>query len=151
MSIEPPTSRATFPEPLPAYLQRNTVIPEASPPVCEPLSANAGRFTSSIKGARKELRRSGHRAQRLVEQIETELVGWLSNGGTIIAPQSPDGLTFPGRTVGIDTIREVSRTPLKLVWRISEDGLARFVVHLVARYHEVVSFSEPLHFGDYVL
>ncbi|KAF8973014.1 hypothetical protein BDZ97DRAFT_1778762 [Flammula alnicola] len=39
-------------------------------------------------------------------------------------------------------IFEVSRTPLQLVWRITDDSFARYVVHCCARYHEIVSFSK---------
>lgn len=61
------------------------------------------------------------------------------NGGT-------DGVEFPGNMVGgQENMREVERTPLRLVWWI-EDSWVRYVVHCCARYHEVVSFSKyPLH------
>ncbi|KAH8833290.1 hypothetical protein DL96DRAFT_1493214 [Flagelloscypha sp. PMI_526] len=145
LSVDPPTSHSTFPEPLPAYLHRNTLLPNAaSKSPLDPASANAGRFSTSLKGARKELRRSGWRVQKLVESLEVIILDWMER------PQAAGGtgeeIVFPGVQLGgMEIVREVGRSPLKLVWRIPDDAQARFVVHLVARYHEVVSFSR-----DYV-
>lgn len=59
--------------------------------------------------------------------------------------KDPNDFEFPGKPVGgSGVIHEVARTPLQLVWAISEDGFARYVVHCCARYHEVVSFSKYL-------
>jgi len=55
----------------------------------------------------------------------------------------PDGqFQFPGRAVaGLEDVREVERSPQRLVWWIENDTWARYVVHCCARYHNVVSFS----------
>lgn len=137
--------RATFPEPLPAYLPRTAEIPAVTPPVFDPNSANAGRFSLSLKGMRRELRRSGFRAELLVRDIESEIMEWLREGGTILSPDLGNETTFhfPGTAVrDTQTISEVSRTPLQLVWSIADDAFARYVVHCCARYHEIISFSE---------
>ncbi|KAF5322605.1 hypothetical protein D9619_001342 [Psilocybe cf. subviscida] len=147
-AIPQPATRSTFPEPLPNYLQRSVKLPTAPTiPVTDPASANAGRFAHSLKGMRKDLRRAGGRAQVLVRDVEQELVEWLVQGGTVLAPdlsrQPTDLLQEMGIPVGnTGTIVEVSRTPLQLVWRIADDAFARYVVHCCARYHEVVSFSK---------
>lgn len=147
-AIPQPSTRTTFPEPLPSYLQRTVKLPTTpAVPVTDPASANAGRFAHSLKGMRKDLRRAGGRAQALVRDVEQELVEWLARGGTVLAPdlsrQPADLLQEMGTPVGnTGTISEVSRTPLQLVWRIADDAFARYVVHCCARYHEVVSFSE---------
>jgi len=97
---------------------------------------------------RKELRKAGTRAQRLVEDVESEIVSWLRDGTVFLSPdeKDPNDLEFPGKPVGSSgAIHEVARTPLQLVWAISEDGFARYVVHCCARYHDIVSFSKYLH------
>ena len=140
-----PLIRTTFPEPLPPYLPRNIKLPSIVPPTRNPNSANAGRFSLSLKGMRRELRKSGVRAQVLVLDIEAEMVTWLRDGGTVLAPDAVGdiSLNLPGAPLRTtESIRQVSRTPLQLVWSISDDPFARYVVHCCARYHEVVSFSE---------
>jgi len=140
-----PSTRQTFPEPLPSYLSRNTKLPPINRPTRDPVTANAGRFSLSLKGMRRTLRSHGGRAQPLVRDVEDEIIAWRREGGTLINPDASDAQTFqfPGTLIG-DTgcIREVSRTPLQLVWFISDDAFARYVVHCCARYHEIVSFSE---------
>jgi hypothetical protein len=143
-----PKVHSTFPEPLPHYLPRNVKLSTAPTlPVTDPASANAGRFSLSLKGMRKDLRRAGGRAQALVRDVESEMMQWLTIGGTVLSPDmdhaAQGGLQAPGTPIGTTgTIFEVSRTPLQLVWRITEDAFARYVVHCCARYHEIVSFSE---------
>ncbi|KAL0956299.1 hypothetical protein HGRIS_002456 [Hohenbuehelia grisea] len=138
-----PHPKPTFPEPLPAYLARVAKLPATAPPALDPRSANAGRFSLSLKGMRRDLRRAGLRAQCLVRDVEEEVLTWLQ-GGTVILPDAHgDTLDFPGRPIGeTQTILEVSRTPLQMVWSISDDAFARYVVHCCARYYEVVSFSK---------
>jgi len=148
--LHPQQARATFPEPLPSFLPRTAKVPAITPPTTDPASANAGRFSLSLKGMRKELRRSDGRAEALVRDIETEMVEWLRQGGTLLAPsRGADSQLvnddMHGTPVGgTGSIIEVSRTPLQLIWRISDDAFARYVVHCCARYHEVVSFSRLL-------
>lgn len=143
-----PEVKSTFPEPLPVYLSRNaplsTLIPACKP---DPNSSSAGRFSLSIKGTRKELRKAGARAQYLIKDVESEIVSWLDGGAVFLSPdeKDPNDFEFPGKPVGASgAIHEVARTPLQLVWAISEDGFARYVVHCCARYHEIVSFSKHL-------
>lgn len=98
----------------------------------------------SLKGMRRDLRRSGYRAQLLVRDIELEVIDWLQAGGTLLSPDGPiaSNLSFPGKPIGdTGSIFEVSRTPLQLIWRIIDDAFARYVVHCCARYREIVSFS----------
>ena len=146
--VLPPAVKSTFPEPLPTYLSRNaslsTLTPARKP---DPNSSSAGRFSLSVKGMRKELRKAGARAQHLVKDVESEIVSWLHDGTVFLSPdeKDPNDLEFPGKPIGgSGAIHEVARTPLQLVWAISEDGFARYVVHCCARYHDVVSFSKHL-------
>jgi hypothetical protein len=141
-----PHIRATFPEPLPAYLARNNRLPTATLPTRDPRSADCGRFSLSLKGMRRDLRKMGFRAQLLVLDIENEMVEWLEAGGTLLSPDAPEiggVLNSPGVPVrNTGTVVELSRTPLQLIWRISDDAFARYVVHCTARYHKIVSFSQ---------
>ncbi|KAJ3803186.1 hypothetical protein GGU11DRAFT_174763 [Lentinula aff. detonsa] len=138
--------KTTFPEPLPPYLQRNTKIPATSTPVIDPISADAGRFSFSMKGMRRDLRRAGYRAEHLVRQVETEILEWLDAGGVTLNPDLVDSINYSaatGRPVAdTGSIFEVFRTPQQLIWRIPDDAFARYVVHCCARYHNVVSFSK---------
>ena len=148
LSIEPPVARPTFPEPLPRYLPRSLSAPSPQPPAFDPHSANAGRYSLSLKGIRRTLRQHGPRTQILVQDIEREIVDWLV-GGTILAPDDElEGdflIGVPGRPIGDGiTIKEISRTPLQLVWAIEQDSFARYIVHCCARFHKVVSFSTYL-------
>ncbi|KAH6913862.1 hypothetical protein BKA70DRAFT_646795 [Coprinopsis sp. MPI-PUGE-AT-0042] len=142
-----PETKSTFPEPLPPFLPRTVRLPtHATPPPADPNSANAGRFSLSLKGMRKELRRQGGRAEGLVVDVERAIVSWLVDGGTLLAPDVVVGPNAPmgdGVPIGNSTsITEVSRTPVQLIWRIADDAFARYVVHCCARYHEIVSFSK---------
>jgi hypothetical protein len=149
-SLVPPQAQSTFPHPLPPYLPRSVKLPTAPTlPVTDPGSANAGRFSLSLKGMRRDLRRAGGRVEALVKDVESEMVQWLTLGGTVFAPdmanQGDGGRHVAGIPVGTTgTILEVSRTPLQLVWRITDDSFARYVVHCCARFHEIVSFSKHL-------
>ncbi|KAF8902894.1 hypothetical protein CPB84DRAFT_1775131 [Gymnopilus junonius] len=143
--LQTPHAQSTFPEPLPAYLPRTVKLPTAPCiPGTDPNSANAGRFSLSLKGMRRDLRKAGGRAEALVKDVESEMVQWLGVGGTVLFPNGGHaGLEAVGTPVGTTgSIFEVSRTPLQLIWRITDDAFARFVVHCCARYHEIVSFSK---------
>ncbi|KAI0769729.1 hypothetical protein BD413DRAFT_604842 [Trametes elegans] len=142
-AVPVPNGRTTFPQPLPNYLSRNNPIPAANPSTTEPSSANAGRFSLSLKGMRRELRKSGPRTELLVREVEDEIVSWLADGGVILSPDDAAAVSLPGIPIGTsEAIREVSRTPLQLVWSIADDAFTRYVVHCCARYHDVVSFSK---------
>ncbi|KAG5723617.1 hypothetical protein E4T56_gene18174 [Termitomyces sp. T112] len=146
-AIPIPHTRATFPEPLPPHLPRSIRLPSTVIPDSDPNSANAGRFSLSLKGMRRELRRSGFRAELLVRDVEYEIVEWLREGGIVLNPDShgTDDLAATGIPIGnTGIIFEVSRTPLQLVWSTDDDSFARYVVHCCARYHEVVSFSKEI-------
>jgi hypothetical protein len=137
-----PNVHPTFPEPLPAYLSRNAKLAPTSQPPPQPQSANAGRFSLSLKGMRRALRTSGPYTEQLVGEIENAVMVWLCEGDGAQSLPSAAELDFPGIIVGtLDTIHQVSKTPLQLVWAI-DDAWTRYVVHCCARYHEIVSFSE---------
>jgi hypothetical protein len=79
---------------------------------------------------------------------------WL-HGEDVVVVRNPDArlsqpdgqFLFPGRAVaGLEDVREVERSPQRLVWWIENDTWARYVVHCCARYHNVVSFSMSIGF-----
>lgn len=138
-----PYTQRTFPEPLPAYLSRNTQVASTQIPSMDPVSANAGRFSLSLKGMRRELRKMGGRAESIVRVVETELTAWLALQ-SFVPSAFDDELRFPGAPVSDrDDLREVGRNMMQLVWA-TDDALVRYVVHCCARYHNVVSFSKEV-------
>lgn len=139
-TVPTPNARTTFPQPLPSYLARNTPVPAATPTTRQPVSASAGRFSMGLKGMRKQLRRSGPRAELLVQEVETEMMAWLANSIWFNPDNNVRG--HPGVPIGTSTaITEVSRSAAQLIWAIEDDAFARYVVHCCARYHNIVSFS----------
>ena len=141
MLLPTPYALRTFPEPLPAYLARSAPLPPACAPTMDPASASAGRFSLSLKGMRRELRRLRGAAQGTVRAVEGELTSWLAAPS---AAADEGGLRFPGVPVaGREDLREVARGALQLVWA-TDDALVRYVVHCCARFHGVVSFSKEL-------
>ncbi|PFH49779.1 hypothetical protein AMATHDRAFT_4632 [Amanita thiersii Skay4041] len=149
-SIPTPSIQPTFPEPLPPYLPRNTKLPTVQLPQRDSVTANAGRFSLSLKGMRKTLRRSGYRTQVLVRDVENAISEWLMEGGAVLNPDNPreadlQDLMAHAMPIGeLGIVHEVHRTPLRLIWHITDDAFSRYVVHCCARYHEVVSFSKEI-------
>lgn len=131
---------STFPTPLPPYLPRATTVPSSTTLLDRKSSSNipsshAGRFSLSLRGVRRELRGRGPRGDFLVKEVEEALQVWLSNGNQPVNQlQVIDKSDRP-------VITEVSRTPLQVVWK-TDDAFARWIIHCVARWHGVVSFSK---------
>jgi hypothetical protein len=125
--------QSTFPAPLPPYLPRVSSAPSAPAPKPDPASALAGKFSLSMRGLRRELRRRRGRAEPLVHAVEAELVEWLAE------PAKP---VDADEYVIVSGIKEVRRSAGELVWDVDQDGFARYVVHCTARWYGIVSFSE---------
>jgi hypothetical protein len=100
-------------------------------------SSQAGRFSLSLKGVRKELRQRGRRANELVRDVEDAMKGWLDGNTMTAAEQVPR----PVDRGEIPSIMEMSHNSLQLNWK-TDDPFARYIIHCVARWHSVVSFSE---------
>jgi len=142
--------RTTFPNPLPSFLPRHASVAPASIPIRDPGSANAGRYSLSLKGVRRELRKGGPNVEHIVLDIEHELVKWLTAGGVVLHPDSQGGRS-PSSTLGqplgtSQFIREIHRSPLELVWRVDND-FTRFLLHCIARFHNIVSYSKTISGG----
>ncbi|KAG8725061.1 hypothetical protein FRC09_009335 [Ceratobasidium sp. 395] len=125
--------QSTFPVPLPPYLPRVSSAPSAQVPTSDPASNLAGKFSHSLRGFRRELRRRRGQAEPLVRAIEAELVEWLAE------PAKP---VDENEYVIVSGIKEVRRSSTELVWDVDQDGFARYVVHCTARWYGVVSFSK---------
>lgn len=137
------SARSTFPQPLPNYLTRNSAIAPAVPTAREPVSASAGRFSMGLKGMRKELRKSGPRTELLVKEVEDAIMGWLDDSVVWLNPDVHAEMSPEEARIGtLDLILQVSCTHHQLVWAITDDAFARYVVHCCARYHNIVSFSK---------
>lgn len=99
----------------------------------------------SRKGIRKQLRSSGPYAERLVTTFESELLQWLDSDLVV----QPDNQSPPRRRIGTEgTVYEVAHSHAELVWSVPADGFARLVLHAVARFHGLVSFSKDSNAGE---
>ncbi|KAG9036854.1 hypothetical protein FRB95_007699 [Tulasnella sp. JGI-2019a] len=139
MALPIPGHRPAFPQPLPSYLKRNMEAPHWQPPV----SKASGR--PSLRGMRKMLRGNGVHAEKLVQAFETEILSWLHNPmlNPDLKQQDPGRLIGPGGKV-----REISQTHGELVWYILEDAFARYILHCLAKFHCLVSFSKETPNGE---
>lgn len=140
-----PSPRTTFPTPIPPFLSRaNPSIP--SVPRRDSITANAGRYSLSLKGIRKRLRRAGPKTEQTIFDIEEALTTWLHTGAVVIQPDIPFVPPLGTTRTYVDTcqsIQELSRSVLQLIWKVDDDFF-RFLLHCVARFHGVVSYSEFL-------
>lgn len=144
---EPPISlpRTTFPTPVPQFISRANPSLSAIP--CrDPITANAGRYSLSLKGIRKRLRRAGPRTEQTVSEIDEALSAWLRTTAIIIKPDIP--FVGPLDSVGVyvdasRSIQEISRSVLRLIWRVDDD-FSRFLLHCVARFYGIVSYSKTI-------
>ena len=139
-----PYIRTTFPNPLPAYLSRNTRVSSGTALITNEHSSMSGLFSLGLKGVRRELRKSGGRLKNAILEIEDEILTWL-DGGTILAQNKEDfeELDAPGKPIGqTGRILEIHRDPLRMIWYIENDGFIRYVIHCCARYHNIISFSK---------
>lgn len=104
-------------------------------------SSQAGRFSLSLKGVRKELRQRGRRANELVKDVEDAMKGWLD--GTLTTAATAEQVPRPVDRGEHPSIMELSHNPLQLKWKTG-DPFARYIIHCVARWHSVVSYSKQL-------
>ena len=102
-------------------------------------SSQAGRFSLSLKGVRKELRQRGRRANELVKDVEDTMKGWLD--GALTTAAAAEQVPRPVDRGDNPSIMELSHNPLQLKWKTG-DPFARYIIHCVARWHSVVSFSK---------
>lgn len=137
-------ARTSFREPLPSFIHRSAPAPSRRKPSPHGPSADAGRFSLSLKGMRRDLRKAGGRAEKLVSDVEGAILDWLQREVTLLPTDGllPRDMEFPGTPIGSSAlIREVLQTPFQLIWCTDGDPFARYIVHCCARYHNIVSFS----------
>ncbi|KAG9018167.1 hypothetical protein FRB90_012011 [Tulasnella sp. 427] len=121
-----------WPQPLPNCIPRRASAPDWIPP---PSIRSEPRLTR--KGVRKYIRNAGPFAEQLVRDFEREIMEWLSCDVVV----NPDNQQAGARRIGSKgEVFELERTHARLVW--STDAFPRYILHCVARYHGLVSFSK---------
>ncbi|EIM23134.1 hypothetical protein WALSEDRAFT_56322 [Wallemia mellicola CBS 633.66] len=170
--------KSTFPSPLPpSLLPRNQPVPSTtvrgrSQRKSSSSAGDEGSFYISLKGIRKTLAPRGTgsaRARFVVQTTESEIRSWILGSSSEVVINPDDNNHTLGRVIDATTtcnanghqhdddeecielpsIIELSRSPSSLVWLIPEK-FERFVVHCVARWWGVVSFSKTNNDGDRV-
>lgn len=137
-------------------------------PATNAASSASGKFSRSLKGIRRSLRAGrGGRAEDVVTIVEREIREWLDetiSGGWNAAPvgervvdstlvseslvplfvelpdQPPHSSTSP-KVLETPAIVEVARSPASIQWLIG-DPYTRYIVHCLARYYSLLSFSK---------
>ncbi|KAH9466646.1 hypothetical protein MJO28_000738 [Puccinia striiformis f. sp. tritici] len=161
-------SQVKFPTPPPRGFPSSLYIPPAEPIPIDPFSATMGAFNRSLKGVRKNIRRlvGTHPSleggpgpvEEMLIKIDERLSSWIDSNTvwkatetdytrTIVEP-NPWPSSGPARHQPLPklcsepSIVEVSRSPHMLNWEV-QNPFGRFLVHCVARYYGIVSFSRP--------
>ena len=127
------SAQPSLPRPLPPYLPRASSAPSRVRKIDLP-SSQAGRFSLSLKGVRKELRQRGRRANELVRDVEDTMKAWL-NGTTTAAAAAAAAEQIP-RPVATHNHGTVAHPAAAQM-----DPFARYIIHCVTHWHSVVSFS----------
>lgn len=120
-------------------------------------SADHGRFSLPMKGLKRNTRRiveAGGIGGDIVQAVDAELRGWLEGTEVFISPETVAYNNAHNLNSGrkciceVDTdhgrmqaVNQLAKQPHALVWQ-SEDSFTRFLIHAIARYYSVVSFSE---------
>lgn len=169
-----PNLKAAIPvfAPPPASFSRSTYSsPAASSSATGAASAEAGQYSMSLRGLRKNLRAAvGGRTEVVLEIMETELRAWLtlsgripegfyhdSTGGKLLDPTPLDDFPLPSlpdlpdlpssssssKPVYPPTLTELTRQPHSLTW-LAPSPHTRYLLHSLVRYYHLQSFSRPL-------
>lgn len=117
-------------------------------------AADFGRFSLPIKGLKKSTRRivvDGGPGQEIVETVDNQMRGWLDGAHIFLKPDGSSSSASGAILLDLEghgqsssdepTIVQVSRLPHSLIWSI-QDPFVRFLVHAIARYYRVVSFTK---------
>jgi len=157
-----------FPTPPPRGYPSSLYIPPAEPIPIDPFSATMGAFNRSLKGVRKNMRRlvgshvcpTGEPGplEQILTKIDHRLSSWIDShtvwkatetdfSRTVVEP-NPWPSSAPLRHQPVPepssepSIVEISRSPHMLNWEVG-NPFGRYLVHCVARYYGIVSFSRP--------
>lgn len=120
-------------------------------------SADHGRFSLPMKGLKRNTRRivaEGGIGGQIVDAVDLELRAWLEGTEVWLSPETiaynnAHNLNSGKRCIcEVDTdhgrmqaVSQLAKQPHALVWQ-SEDSFTRFLIHAIARYYRVVSFSK---------
>ncbi|PLW05037.1 hypothetical protein PCASD_25700 [Puccinia coronata f. sp. avenae] len=157
-----------FRTPPPRGYPSSLYIPPAEPIPIDAFSATMGAFNRSLKGVRKNIRRlvgppppagSGPGpVEQILLKIDARLSDWVDShvvwkatetdfSRTVVDP-NPWPCAGPVRHQPVPEpssdpcIVEISRSPHMLNWEVA-NPFGRYLVHCVARYYGIVSFSRP--------
>ncbi|EFP77043.1 uncharacterized protein PGTG_02999 [Puccinia graminis f. sp. tritici CRL 75-36-700-3] len=161
--------QAKFPTPPPRGYPSSLYVPPSEPIPIDPFSATMGAFNRSLKGVRKNIRRlvgpdpspgaCPGPVEEILLKIDQRLSAWVDSktvwkatetdySRTMVEP-NPWPQPAPLRHHPLPepsaepSIVEISRSPHMLNWEVP-NPFGRYLVHCVARYYGIVSFSRPL-------
>lgn len=162
------SSQNTFPSPPPSVFfpvkhpsQVDAFSTAQSKVFDDSKASDFGRFSLPMKGLKRSIRRivsSGGAGAEIVDVVDRHIRDWLDEADVYLNPDVGEGpskreelcILSLNNVPSIDSgnesqqdvaIYRVSKQPHSLVWRI-EDSFVRFLVHAVARYYRVVSFTK---------
>lgn len=109
-----------------------------------------------MKGLKRNTRRivaEGGIGGQIVDAVDYELRAWLEGTEVWLSPETvaynnAHGLNSGKRCIcevetdhgRMQAVNQLAKQPHSLVWQ-SEDSFTRFLIHAIARYYRVVSFS----------
>ena len=117
-------------------------------------AADFGRFSLPIKGLKKSTRRivsDGGPGEEIVQTVDSQIRDWLDGAHVFLNPNDSSSAASGAVILDLEghgkapsdepTIVQVSRLPHSIIWSI-QDPFVRFLVHAIARYYRVVSFTK---------
>ncbi|KAM0789984.1 hypothetical protein ACM66B_005316 [Microbotryomycetes sp. NB124-2] len=169
-----PAAESTVFAPPPSSFPRSLYVPAAPTGKTRHAPSTAGQFRMSARGTRRTLRSmmgtnkgEGGRTEEMLRLMEDEIRSWLVQSGAI--PEEYYHSSAEGRVLDPTpvedwvleqlestgpssstsnqsvppTLTELTRSPSTLVWLMPSPH-ARYLLHVLARYYALQSFSRPL-------
>lgn len=131
------------PPPPKTLFSRHCLIPSTTLPTSDDYNSQQGTFHYSKRGIKRSLK-SSFQAKLIINQIEVEVIHWLitpASTYTTVVTTATTAITPSLRQID-DTISHFSTTYSTLSYLIT-DPYSRYVIHALARYYQLISFSKP--------